>query len=847
MNFINNKRWFAAITIIISLLGMVSPVRSGLPLQHNLSDLNSGQLDNVVVLCAGPVAGGEADERENPTHGGSAGLIDIRTGVDVDTGDGSNGDLTGSVVLTSGVYNFRQVLGAEVTIDGDVTIKCQFVFGPSVIDAIFRPDSPPPSLTVYAGADRMAGTEVEMPHFLNFVMTPHSGTYAEPGDIYHSDGAGIDGGILRFYTTARGDISVGVIADGTDGKNGGSGGNGGNVTLVATEASVIFAGGIMADGGDGANGTWEAGSPDSYASGGNGGNGGKVIVIAESVETVDILTVNAGRGGHGIAGTREHPDGGNGGNGGLEGSIRIETLIQAQSPSNVVANGADGGHGGSGYSRGLFSGSEDGQMNGGYGGKGGNGGEAGILIGITGTATAGNGGDGGWGGLGLSGPSHWQDGVIIWDGPGGDGGAGGDGGDSGGTGARPGDGGRGGNGGGGDPPGKGGLGGRGGKGGDGASPGLNGQDGEDGPGNEAIPRLDLEKAKSHAEKLRGELMTEKVLWSGLMTFATLRGGLLMLRTASLYILQLPPNPYTTFVGLIGTGVSMAVEWAVDHIRDARLKLLERIINDPPDSDYAETIGIKEFVNFTPPKDTLIEAAFVNFINGMAENSAVLEALIISIERYEGARLANEDEYILLQAKAVKDYSEMVVENLGRLNGSLSEMIDEIKVIESNSDVLAAVEEMKDRLIAQGFTQEEIQFLKDSGINDSEIEDCKQMLLSFDISDFRVEIEELQQVLDEGVPVYSDLADQASLVIEMLASTKVRIVGDFCGPNFGPPEGYVDVWDLMQFADRWHTRTGEGNWDLKYDLTGPSFGDLDGYVDVWDLMVFADHWHEGQKP
>jgi len=73
------------------------------------------------------------------------------------------------------------------------------------------------------------------------------------------------------------------------------------------------------------------------------------------------------------------------------------------------------------------------------------------------------------------------------------------------------------------------------------------------------------------------------------------------------------------------------------------------------------------------------------------------------------------------------------------------------------------------------------------------------------------------------------------------------VGDFCGADFTDPDGYVDVWDLMQFADHWHTRTGEGNWDSKFDLAGPDFGDPEGYVDVWDLMVFADNWHRGQKP
>jgi len=74
------------------------------------------------------------------------------------------------------------------------------------------------------------------------------------------------------------------------------------------------------------------------------------------------------------------------------------------------------------------------------------------------------------------------------------------------------------------------------------------------------------------------------------------------------------------------------------------------------------------------------------------------------------------------------------------------------------------------------------------------------------------------------------------------TTAYTIIGDFCGPNFGPPDGYVDVWDLMQFADHWHTSTDDPNWDAKFDLAGSNFGDPDGYVDVWDLMEFADHWH-----
>lgn len=81
---------------------------------------------------------------------------------------------------------------------------------------------------------------------------------------------------------------------------------------------------------------------------------------------------------------------------------------------------------------------------------------------------------------------------------------------------------------------------------------------------------------------------------------------------------------------------------------------------------------------------------------------------------------------------------------------------------------------------------------------------------------------------------------------VIISDNDGLMCDFCGVNFGPPDGYVDVWDLIQFNEHWHTRTGDPNWDPKFDLTGPN-GVLDKYVDVWDLQVFSQHWHEGVKP
>ena len=73
------------------------------------------------------------------------------------------------------------------------------------------------------------------------------------------------------------------------------------------------------------------------------------------------------------------------------------------------------------------------------------------------------------------------------------------------------------------------------------------------------------------------------------------------------------------------------------------------------------------------------------------------------------------------------------------------------------------------------------------------------------------------------------------------------IGDFCGADFGAADGYVDIWDLRYFADRWHSHEGDANWDGQCDLTGAGFQAPDDHVDIWDLSTFSDHWHEGQQP
>lgn len=70
-----------------------------------------------------------------------------------------------------------------------------------------------------------------------------------------------------------------------------------------------------------------------------------------------------------------------------------------------------------------------------------------------------------------------------------------------------------------------------------------------------------------------------------------------------------------------------------------------------------------------------------------------------------------------------------------------------------------------------------------------------------------------------------------------------------------PDDYVDVLDLMAFADRLFVDSGDAAWDEVFDFAGadgvPGLDEdafwVDGRVDFYDLAVLAENWHKGTGP
>lgn len=407
------------------------------------------------------VGGGNSAKKEIPTNGGKGGQVIVKTGVpNLDVGDGRDGPLTSNITLKSGTYNYKYVnslftggFPPTITIDGDVIIRCKGIFVVHNVVGVFRPDqAKPPSVQITAGAPyvTISGVRMKLLHSASFTM---SASAIDP-NLVNSDGSGLDGGNVIFYTSQPGDLFCGgVQAWGGMGQNGGNGGRGGIVRLTANgKDRKLLSGGVFAFGGP------AIGSLNAGGYGGTGGNGGSITLAASNIVNalwqvdpfVFWLDVSGGDGGMAFMGSAEHPVPGAGGKGGKGGKILVTGKLASPGSFPAKARGGDGGSGGMAYHYEQIGGNS----RPGYpGGKGGNGGYAGVISGLKGIVTPGNGGNGGMGGRGEAG--IWSPTVPIgFITKGGDGGAGGNGGHSGGKGGKPGKGGEGGPGGSGNPNGQ---------------------------------------------------------------------------------------------------------------------------------------------------------------------------------------------------------------------------------------------------------------------------------------------------------------------------------------------------------------------------------------------------------
>lgn len=243
--------------------------------------------------------------------------------------------------------------------------------------------------------------------------------------------------------------------------------------------------------------------------------------------------------------------------------------------------------------------------------------------------------------------------------------------------------------------------------------------------------------------------------------------------------------------------------------------LNDLAEDPPDPNYAEVFepNLPETITLPSDYNGVFTDNAVQLVNLLAAQASLEEAILVSLERYQGALLARDIEHVALQAEAIGDFSGLMGANAEQLGQSAAAAKAEIQQIQD--DLGQTFEAFQDRLGA-GFTSAEEQTLRDMGLGDEDLEIYRQLLLGFSFGTVVAGLDDLAAVSASRADWASRLLGRSDEVLAFLASF------DF------------DLGDLIRFADNWLADCAAPDWCCDCDANAS------GAVDFLDLAILTAH-------
>jgi hypothetical protein len=271
--------------------------------------------------------------------------------------------------------------------------------------------------------------------------------------------------------------------------------------------------------------------------------------------------------------------------------------------------------------------------------------------------------------------------------------------------------------------------------------------------------------------------------------------------------------------------------------------------DPPDPVFTEIVAMdlaainSDLAVMAPLKPGVpLQYPFANQIqdpthlastalaNTMAEEAALVFALMRTLEKFQGAEDASDDEFTLLQARTLKKYADQLGTQLATTR---QDVLDYEAQLAANglADIMydgADVDALFTRLLASGLTPEEEQDLRDAGFADADIQLLFDRINAFPapsgIFSRGAGLDSIVSAIDGMLPAVQDLGNQAQVVVDHFTPlvTVQHPSADAGGPYAGN-EGTAINFDGSGSSDP-QAQVMTAEWD--FDLDG-QFDDAAG--------------------
>ena len=177
-----------------------------------------------------------------------------------------------------------------------------------------------------------------------------------------------------------------------------------------------------------------------------------------------------------------------------------------------------------------------------------------------------------------------------------------------------------------------------------------------------------------------------------------------------------------------------VERVKEEAKDAAndmMKHWQAIHADPPDPDFRRVTDLEPLGAFAPTGDAL-DRAQIRFGQAAAIEGALAEALLHSMERYQGADLEGDGAWALVHARAIQRYATLIAQQLPRTNAALAALRATVAADPRDLDAVAAFAAAeRDRILADGLSAAELARIASIGAPPAEVEATLESIVGFD--------------------------------------------------------------------------------------------------------------------
>lgn len=245
--------------------------------------------------------------------------------------------------------------------------------------------------------------------------------------------------------------------------------------------------------------------------------------------------------------------------------------------------------------------------------------------------------------------------------------------------------------------------------------------------------------------------------------------------------------------------------------------------DPPDPNFMQQTPIGAVTLIDPESNESLDVSFSNAGNIIETENVLAEALLHSLERYQGAEDAGDGQWALIHARAIQNYASLLVQKLPQSNSALTDLNLAVGSLPSSfTDPISTWESFRSDVAVNGLPAEVQTELLSLGLTGADIINLEASITSRDYSGFS--LSDIQNANSDVINANNNLVSSFST----LSADMQSIIDDLIS------QGVTDVHPIADAAGPYSGTEG-----VSFNLDGTGSSDPDGSIVSWDWDLDLD--------